>query len=304
MLSLIVIGGFLGAGKTSAVNHLLANPQGRKIAVIVNDIGAINIDDALIDNADENRIALTNGCICCSLQSDLFEAVKGIASEQPQIDCIVIEASGISDPRALVVSLKLLEEAGISHTDTLAYLVDADAFADLDFDDAEQVLEHAAACDLLVINKVDLASEAALQKLLAELDLVATDTHRLQTSFAQIPAQILFSPGIKHPTDLAAKSSTTERHGEHHGYSEMTLRQPRPVPRARFDDFVKRISGFAWRAKGFVSFAEVPGKVYLFNLVGRRASLAAYAPREGDIGSETRLVVIARTEKMPASLEI
>ena len=133
MIPVVTIGGFLGSGKTTLINHLLLNPGGRKLAVIVNDIGSVNIDDQLIQNADDNKIALTNGCICCSLKSDLFTAVSQLCEESPDADAIVIEASGISNPSALVASLKLLESTGSIRTDTVAYLVDAESFNQLEF---------------------------------------------------------------------------------------------------------------------------------------------------------------------------
>jgi G3E family GTPase len=178
MIPIISIGGFLGSGKTTLINHLLANPQGRKLAVIVNDIGAVNIDDQLIENANENRIALTNGCICCSLKSDLFDSVRQLCSESLELDAIVIEASGISNPSALITSFKLLESAKLARAETVVYLIDANSFFEMDFEDSENVLDNAPLCDLLVLNKTDVTSDSPRERLIQSLKTVAPD-HRI-----------------------------------------------------------------------------------------------------------------------------
>lgn len=297
MLPLVVISGFLGSGKTTAINRLLANPSGRKLAVIVNDIGAINIDDELIEHSNDSKIALTNGCICCSLKSDLFDAVVTLVRENSAIDGIVIEASGIANPVALVASLKLLESSAVTHTDTVVYLVDGQNFDALDFDQSETVLDHAAASDLLVINKCDVAESNALANLNQQLDIVATDTRRIGVEFGDIPATLLFSPRIdKGSAEIEIKPGDSG----HHGYREQTLIRDTPVERSRFDEFITEVSNYAWRAKGFVCFSENPGQTYLFNLVGQRASLQACENHCAGM----RLVVIGRSAAMPESISL
>ncbi|MFT5218586.1 MAG: G3E family GTPase [Planctomycetota bacterium] len=296
MLPLVVISGFLGSGKTTAINRLLANPAGRKLAVIVNDIGEINIDDELIEHSSDSKIALTNGCICCSLKSDLFDAVVTLARENSVIDAIVIEASGIAHPASLVAWLKLLESSGVTHTDTVVYLVDGQNFDALDFDQGETMLDHAAACDLLVINKCDVAASEVLACLNQQLDIVATDTRRIEVEFGDIPAALLFSPSIARRSIV---SEIEPGDAGHHGYREQTLIRDTPVERSRFDALISDISSYAWRAKGFVCFSENPGQVYLFNLVGQRASLQACDHR----CSGMRLVIIGRSAVMPETIK-
>lgn len=193
---LVVIGGFLGAGKTTLVNHVLNNPEGRRIAVIVNDIGKVNIDNDLIQNAEQDRIALTNGCICCSLQSDLLNAVTQIVNQEQGIDAIVVEASGVSDPVSLLSSVHMLGNAGIVREDALVYIVDASTFDQLDFDAAERVLDHAALSDLVIINKRDIATKDQYTDLLAHLNTVAPTVATQTTAYSHIPVPLLFAPGL------------------------------------------------------------------------------------------------------------
>src|SRR5215212_8102379 len=102
---ILLVTGFLGAGKTTVVNHLLAHAEGRRIAAVVNDFGAINIDAELIAGASDGVVSLTNGCICCSLQGDLLRTLAGILRCNPRPDNIVIETSGVADPADIVRNL-------------------------------------------------------------------------------------------------------------------------------------------------------------------------------------------------------
>ena len=107
-LPLSVIGGYLGAGKTTLINQLLTGDHGRRLAVLVNDFGAINIDAALLQSASEDTIALTNGCVCCTMSGDLFYAIGDMLDRQPRPEHILVEASGIADP-AKIAAVALAE---------------------------------------------------------------------------------------------------------------------------------------------------------------------------------------------------
>ena len=102
---ILLVAGFQGAGKTTVVNQILAHAEGRRIAAVVNDFGAINIDAELIAGASDGVVSLTNGCICCSLQGDLLRTLAGILRRNPRPDCIVIETSGVADPADIVCNL-------------------------------------------------------------------------------------------------------------------------------------------------------------------------------------------------------
>src|SRR5678816_1849074 len=101
---ILLVAGFLGVGKTTVVNHLLAHAQGRRIAAVVNDFGAINIDAELIAGASDGVVSLSNGCICCSLEGDLLRTLAALLRRDPRPEFIVIETSGIADPCLLYTS--------------------------------------------------------------------------------------------------------------------------------------------------------------------------------------------------------
>ena len=156
-LSMTVLGGYLGAGKTTFLNRVLADPGGERLAVLVNDFGDINIDAALIANQSGRTTALTNGCACCSINGDLFDAVDEILSSGEAYDRLVIEASGVADPAKLIQIA--LAEPDLTPAGVLV-LVDA---VNLDVLLANRVLADSVvrqiqAADRLVVSKADLVS--------------------------------------------------------------------------------------------------------------------------------------------------
>ena len=292
---LVLIAGFLGAGKTTLVKHILENPSDRRIAVIVNDIGEINIDAELIQQSEADKISLTNGCICCSLKTDLFDAVLSLSKGSDTYDAIVIEASGLAEPSSLINTVKLLDEAGLACADTLAYLIDASTFNKLDYEEAEHVLDSAALSDLVLLNKCDVASSDQLSGLLDELAIMAPDAVIHKTEHAEIPLDLLFSP-------LVENCSVSKSHGEVESrskfsgkdYEQLTLTTTECVDEGAFMKFVAQSSMICWRIKGFVRFDSSPTKIHLLQVVGRRATLEPFT-EQSDL--TTRLVFVGRVDE-------
>lgn len=194
-LPLTVVGGFLGSGKTTLLNRLLDQSAGRRLAVLVNDFGAINIDAAQLAKRDADTIALTNGCACCSIGDDLTSALIRVLEMQPRFDAVVIEASGVSDPWR-IAQVGLADPA--LALDSVIVLVDAAA-----------VLEQAShryltdtlqrqlrAADLIVVNKTDLVDAARLQRVRDWLATVAGSAPRFETTQASVPMQLLSGGAI------------------------------------------------------------------------------------------------------------
>jgi len=163
-LPLIVIGGYLGAGKTTLVNRLLSEDHGQRVMVMVNDFGAVNIDAALLKSADKDTIELTNGCVCCTMGGDLFMAMGDALDRRPRPDVLVIEASGIADPARIA-------EAGRAEPEMdyggIAVVVDGENFAGAaaDAQIGAQIKGQVATADLLLVSKcgAEVASGLAMQ---------------------------------------------------------------------------------------------------------------------------------------------
>ena len=189
-LSLTVIGGFPGAGKTTLLNHLLKRAYGCRLAVLVNDFGALNIDADLVASSGADSIALSNGCVCCSIGDDLSSALIRVLDNEPPFDALLIAASGVSDPwRIAQVGMA---DPGLS-LGGVVVLVDCSAIL-LQVADPllrDSVQRQVQAADWLLLNKSDLVDAPQLDAVHASLDEQARDTPRFETREARLPATLI-----------------------------------------------------------------------------------------------------------------
>ena len=188
---LTVIGGFLGAGKTTLLNHLLSTPDVPRLAVLVNDFGAINLDASLIASRDGNTVALTNGCVCCTMGDDLSNALIQVLAAQPPFEGIVVEASGVSDPWR-IAQIGLVDPD--LRLDAIVVLVDANAVLQQAADPrlVDALATQLKRADLLVINKASDADAATREAVAHWCKTHAPGATQVWTDHAQIdPALVL-----------------------------------------------------------------------------------------------------------------
>jgi G3E family GTPase len=272
---LTVVGGFLGAGKTSLLNHLLTGAHGVRLAVLVNDFGALAVDEALIAEHGGDTIAFANGCLCCTLGDGLLTTVDRLLARARPPERILVEASGVADPRPISDLAAL--HPGLAR-DLTVVLADSESLLERARDPrlAETVERQLAAADLVVLNKTDLAPArrvAELRQWIAgrwpRAALVAADHGRLP------PALLFDSDGGLLPE--AGVAPLTHGHGA--AFRSVTVRFGGPVDlealRARLADLPASVL----RAKGFVRSAGEPARPLLVQRVGRRTVVEQSACR-------------------------
>jgi G3E family GTPase len=211
-LPLTVIGGFLGAGKTTLLGRLLHASQGRRFAVLVNDFGALNIDARLIAARGADAIALSNGCVCCSIGGDLTDALIRVLASPGRFDAVVIEASGVADPwRIAQVGAA---DPGLS-LDGMIVLVDAAAVLEQAADPllTDTLQRQLRGADLVVINKADLADDAQRRRVHEWVASVAGPTPCIETVQAAVPMALL--TGAAMPAHEAAHGAVHEGEAAH-----------------------------------------------------------------------------------------
>jgi G3E family GTPase len=208
-LPVTVIGGYLGAGKTSLINHLLACANGLRLAILVNDFGDINIDADLIESQSDDVINLAGGCVCCSFGDDLMNTLSALGKRQPLPDHVLIETSGVAQPQALVRSLRLV--ASLRHDSTVV-LVDCETVRAKTRDRylGETVSAQLRDADLLILNKSDLVSEQTLDELFGWLESSLPHAHLVACNRGQVDPQLIFEPA---PSRVAASRFKTDMSG-------------------------------------------------------------------------------------------
>ncbi|SMQ86786.1 GTPase, G3E family [Bacillus sp. OV166] len=300
-----VLSGYLGAGKTTLLNYILQNREGLRVAVIVNDMSEINVDAELVkqggglNRTEEKLVELTNGCICCTLREDLLKEVKRLV-QKGNIDYIVIESTGISEPVPVAQTFSYIdEELGIDLTkycrlDTMVTVVDANRFwhdfasgdlllernqalgEDDDRSVADLLIDQIEFCDVLVQNKCDLLEEEQLRQLEVFLRKLQPEANFHRTVNGKLPLKEVLNTGLFNfetasqsagwLKELEAPEHNPET--EEYGISSFVYRSLVPFHSERFNRWVEEMPEVIVRAKGIVWCATRNDLALLFSQAG------------------------------------
>jgi len=278
-----LLSGYLGAGKTTALNGLLARAD-RPIAVIVNDVGAINIDAALVARRTSDAIELTDGCVCCSMGRGLLEALAGIRARPSAPDHVVVELSGIADPTRLIATAN----SDGFRLDAVTVLVDAEQVSAqlADVAIAPIVSRQIGAADLVLLSKADLVSEATIGEVSGLLAGVAPGTPVLDASEVLTRAAFL-DLATRRPGGVA-DTPPPQLFDPH----ETTVKPlPVPVTLAELESLLDALPPEVVRAKGIA--VDPHGQRLLVQMVGRRRAITQL-PRAEDQPPTDLVVITAR----------
>ncbi|WP_102779008.1 GTP-binding protein [Staphylococcus aureus] len=308
-----VLSGYLGSGKTTLLNHILQNREGRRIAVIVNDMSEVNIDKDLVadggglSRTDEKLVELSNGCICCTLRDDLLKEVERLV-KKGGIDQIVIESTGISEPVPVAQTFSYIDdELGIDLTaicrlDTMVTVVDANRFVhDINSEDllmdcdqsvdetdersiADLLIDQVEFCDVLIINKIDLISEEELAKLEKVLSALQPTAKIIKTTNSEVDLKEVLNTqrfDFEKASESAGWIKELESGGhashtpetEEYGISSFVYKRRLPFHAKRFNDWLESMPNNVVRSKGIVWLAQYNHVACLLSQAGSSCNI-------------------------------
>ena len=288
-----ILSGFLGAGKTTLLNHILSNQQGVKTAVLVNEFGEIGIDHDLIVTTEDDMVELSNGCICCSINDELKDAVERILERPDKMDYIVVETTGLADPLPVAMTFGASELRDSTRLDSIITLIDAENFND-DLLHTQVGRAQVIYGDILLLNKSDLVSKERLQEVEKKLRDVKTDARIMHSVQGDVPLALLLSVGLFESDKIVNESDHSHHDHSHHdhdhghshhdhgdhseheaieGFTSLSFESKGPFSLRKFQYFLdNQLPKEVFRSKGILWFQESERR-HVFHLTGKRFSI-------------------------------
>ncbi|OEO24831.1 cobalamin synthesis protein P47K [Pseudomonas sp. J237] len=304
-----IVSGFLGAGKTTLLNRILNSDHGLRMAVMVNDFGAINIDSQLIVSQTQTTVSLANGCICCTVESDLIEQMgRLLDNRENRPEYIVIEASGVSNPVKIASTLRYPQFRNALHIDSILTVVDAAQFETLEGDMAQLAMEQLDAADIIVLNKIDQVSPQQVDALRSRW--LYPNVRLLQAVECGVPLEFVLgverfkSAQTFRPLKAAAPSVKAPGVTDHAAlFASWSWRSDKPLSLKALRQTLASLPADIYRAKGVCNLVEVADKRCVLHLVGSRTEIKPHDTWRGTSPYSEFIVIGAHGAIDPANLQ-
>ena len=280
-----ILTGFLGAGKTTLLNRILNGRHGLRVAVLVNDFGAVNIDAELVVGVDDRVVSLANGCVCCTIRDDLVASVLDSLDRAERPEYVLLEASGVAEPAGIAMAFNAPELRDRIRLDAVLCVVDAEQVFDAP-ETMELKIFQMACADIVILNKVDLATRADIDRIKAWLDSRFHRYRLIEATRCDVAPELLLSVGRLGGLD--AREPPRPRAS---AFDTWTYETDEPLSLAALRETASKLPAGVYRAKGIVYVDEVPDRRIVLHVVGRRVDIALL-DAWGSRARRTRVVTI------------
>jgi len=295
MMQCAIVGGFLGSGKTSLLNHIINKAPNKRIAFLVNDFGEINIDAKLIVSVEGETISLTNGCVCCTIRDDLLVEVEKLLDSDESPEHIVIETSGVSKPVAVAETFFNPTVQGFAEVQNIIVVLDADLALDEGAEYHQLAIDHIKLSDMVVINKIDLVHPRELKALKKRVELIAERSRIWETSYGMVPPELIFADQVSDA--FSHMQNEDAQHHERHDdtFATWIYRSEDEWSFGALHRAVEKLPTEIYRAKGIVRLDIETDDYGIFQLTGKRSwlKLKEIEPDDSD-EITTELVLIGK----------
>ncbi|NJN11414.1 MAG: GTP-binding protein [Richelia sp. RM2_1_2] len=271
-----IITGFLGSGKTTLLNHILTNRDNLKIAVLVNEFGEINIDSQLLVSIDRDMMLLSNGCICCTINAGLIDAVNQVL-ERKNIDYIVIETTGLAEPIPLMMTFTSSSLRDTTRLDSILTVVDAENFNPEKFE-SKIALEQVIYGDIIILNKIDLVSQTKIKEIEEFINSVKLQAKIIRSEYGKVSLPFILDVGNSHFKTLS--SSSLQHKIDSFGINKLAeenfmsvaFQSNRPLIIEKFSKFLdEQLPKTVFRGKGIIWYQGSKLR-HIFQLSGKRCN--------------------------------
>ncbi|MCE7991735.1 MAG: GTP-binding protein [Roseivirga sp.] len=288
LVPITIIAGFLGAGKTSLLTHILHSSHEKQMAVLVNDFGKLNIDAELIVKVEGETVSLTNGCICCTIRDDLMTEVLNLLRQETIPEHIIIETSGVSDPTLVAHTFQMQAIQGMVEVESIISVVDADQALSLQNEFLELAVRQVQVADLLVLNKIDLISTEKKSALKTFIQDKAPKARVIESVMGRVPIDLILNNARFHLNQLPETTLGHNIEFETWTYTSQYMFTFMALRKA-----LEQLPQGIYRAKGFIQLEAAPEEQGTFQMTGKRAWLRMGSAWESTTRS-TRLVFIGK----------
>ncbi|MGJ3237976.1 MAG: CobW family GTP-binding protein [Anaerolineae bacterium] len=323
-VSMAILTGYLGAGKTTLLNRVLNADHKMRIAVLVNDFGAINIDAKLIVGMEGETITLSNGCICCTIRGDMVMAIADLLKRDPLPDYIIVEASGVSDPAQVVLTFNRSFLRSHVQIDSIVAVVDGEQFDSFQENTQRLLREQVRVSDIIILNKTDLIDDTTRQKAHQWIEGIIDKARIIETQYCDVPIETIIGSATYNPQTAFDTSgpgvhahNVDELHDHEHGdhslvFATWAWESDDPLVLSALRRVLDDLPSTIFRAKGVIYSREFPDLQVVLQLVGNRVALTEGEPWNeqtpktsivviGDIDSVDKLTLQQQFDEIRAS---